>query len=78
MINVITHTHKKTQTKNINTMISPSCQLPAALILWVSAIAVCCAVDQSPQHSNVIIIDETNIFFILLTIILQASDRRTC
>jgi hypothetical protein len=30
--------------------------------------------SQSPQHGDVIFIDETNIFFILLTIILQASD----
>ncbi len=30
----------------------------------------------SPQHGNIIFIDETKIFFIFLTIILQASDRR--
>jgi hypothetical protein len=32
--------------------------------------------SQSMQHGNVIIIDETNIFFILLTIILQVLDWR--
>jgi hypothetical protein len=32
--------------------------------------------SQSPQHGNVIFIDENDIFFILLTIILQASDWR--
>ena len=31
--------------------------------------------SQSMQHNNVIFIDETNIFFILLTIILQVLDR---
>ncbi len=50
-------------------MISPTCRLPVALILQVSA--------TSPQHRDVICIDETNIFFILLTIILQASDPQT-
>ena len=30
--------------------------------------------SQSTQHGDVIFIDETNIFFILLTIIQQASD----
>ncbi len=33
---------------------------------------------QSTQHSYVIFIDETNEFFILSTIILQASDQRAC
>jgi hypothetical protein len=33
--------------------------------------------SQSAQHGNVIFIDETNIFFILLTIILQVLDRCT-
>ncbi len=32
--------------------------------------------SQSTQHSNIIFIDETNIFFILLTIILQVLDWR--
>jgi hypothetical protein len=32
--------------------------------------------SQSTQHGDVILIDETNIFFILLTIILQVLDRR--
>ncbi len=32
--------------------------------------------SQSPQHGNVIFIDETNLFFILLTFILQASEWR--
>jgi hypothetical protein len=35
-----------------------------------------CDQSQSMQHGNVIFIDETNIFFILLTIILQVLDRR--
>ncbi len=38
----------------------------------------CCMLhnqSQSTQHSDVIFIDETNIFFILLTIILQVLDR---
>ena len=34
--------------------------------------------SQSMQHGDVIFIDETDIFFILFTIILQASDRSTC
>jgi hypothetical protein len=33
--------------------------------------------SQSTQHGNVIFIDETNIFFILLTIILKVLDRHT-
>jgi hypothetical protein len=33
--------------------------------------------SQSMQHGNVIFIDETNIFFILLTISLQVLDQRT-
>ena len=33
--------------------------------------------SQTTQHGNVIFIDETNIFFILLTIILQVLDRHT-
>jgi hypothetical protein len=33
--------------------------------------------SQSTQHGDVILIDETNIFFILLTIILQVLDRCT-
>ncbi len=32
--------------------------------------------SQSLQHGNVIFFDETYIFFILLTLILQVSDRR--
>ncbi len=39
---------------------------------------ILCDQSQSPQHGDVIFIDETNIFFILLTIILQASDQRAC
>ncbi len=36
-----------------------------------------CNQSQSTQHGNVIFIDETNVYFILLTIILQVLDRRT-
>ncbi len=35
-----------------------------------------CNLSQSTQYGNVIFIDETDIFFILLTIILQVLDRR--
>jgi hypothetical protein len=35
-----------------------------------------CNWSQSKQHGDVIFIDETNIFFIILTIILQVLDRR--
>jgi hypothetical protein len=41
-------------------------------------IAVCCAIDLNLRNTAMqIFIDETNIFFILLTIILQVLDRCT-
>ncbi len=36
---------------------------------------ILCNWSQSPQQDNVIFINETNIFFMLLTIIVQASDQ---
>jgi hypothetical protein len=37
--------HMLHNAKNTNTMISPTRRLPGASILWVSVIAVCCAMD---------------------------------
>jgi hypothetical protein len=40
------HTTNTAQQKTkTGTMISPACQLPAALILQVSVITVCCAIN---------------------------------
>jgi hypothetical protein len=62
--------HNTTKNKNTDTMISPACQLPAAPITKVSAIAVCHTINLDLQIRQCNFKCETNEFFILFTIIL--------
>ncbi len=77
MINAITHNQHNTK---INKKHQHYCPPRPSASSGFNFIGECnCRLlhdwSQSLQHGDVIFIDETNIFFILLTIILQASDR---
>ncbi len=69
--------HNTTKNKNTNTMFSPTAGFQRLYFIGECDCRVLRNRSQSTQHSNVIFIDETNIFFILLTIILQVLDRHT-
>jgi hypothetical protein len=74
----ITHNqHNTTKNKNTNSKFSPTAGFQRLYFIGECDCRVLQNWSQSTQHGNAIFIDETNIFFILLTIILQVLDWHT-
>jgi hypothetical protein len=79
MINAITHNQRNTKKQNHQHHYLPRPPASSGFnFIGECNRRVLCNQSQSLQYGDVIFIDESNIFFILLSIILQASDLHAC